>query len=61
MNDEKGKRFREKIGNKQIEEELEKKFFPKSHEKKNHEKAMKDPKIFEEQLKEKLRRCLIKK
>jgi hypothetical protein len=61
MNDQKGEKLPKKIKNEQIEEELEKKFFPKSHEKKNQEKAMKDPKIFEEQMKEKLRKCLVKK
>ncbi len=42
-------------------EELEKKFFPRSHEKKMREKMMKDPKLFEEHLKEKLRKCMVKK
>ena len=61
MNEQNGKKPPKKLKNEQIEEELEKKFFPKCHEQKNQEKAMKDPKIFEEQLKEKLRKCLIKK
>ena len=61
MNDQKEEKLPKKFKNEQIEEELEKKFFPKCHEKKNQEKAMKDPKIFEEQMKEKLRRCLTKK
>jgi hypothetical protein len=44
-----------------VSEELEKKFFPRSHEKKMREKMMKDPKLFEEHLKEKLRKCMVKK
>ena len=44
-----------------VNEELEKKFFPRSHEKKMREKVMKDPKLFEEHLKEKLRKCMVKK
>lgn len=42
------------------EEEFEEKFFPRSHERKKREKMMKEPKLFEEELKEKLCRCLIK-
>ena len=44
-----------------VSEELEKKFFPRSHEKKMREKMMKDPVLFEEHLKEKLRKCMVKK
>jgi len=61
MNDQKGEKPPKKLKNEQIEEELEKKFFPKCYARKIEEKAMKDPKIFEEQMKEKLRKCLIKK
>ncbi|MDD1673076.1 MAG: hypothetical protein LUP99_01545 [Methanomicrobiales archaeon] len=61
MKDEKGERLPEKIEFARIEEELERKFFPYTHEKKKREKAMKDPKIFEERLKERFRKCLIKK
>jgi glycine cleavage system pyridoxal-binding protein P len=60
MKDEKAKELLEKIDAASIEE-LERKLFPKSHERKNREKAMKDPKLFEEHLKEKLRKCMIKK
>ncbi len=44
-----------------VEDELERKFFPKTYEKKNREKAMKDPKVFEERLKKKLRKCIEEK
>ena len=61
MSDKKGKGLREKVEDTRIEDELERKFFPKTHEMKKQEKAMKDPAIFEEQLTEKLRRRMIKK
>jgi hypothetical protein len=61
MKDEKQKRFQDKVEDDRIKEELERKFFPVTHEKKKRERAMQDPKIFEEWLKEKLRKCLIKK
>ena len=61
MSDKKGKGLREKVEDTRIEDELERKFFPKTHEMKKQEKAMKDPMIFEEQLTEKLRKCMIKK
>jgi hypothetical protein len=61
MKDEKGKRFQNSVNDARSEEEFEKKFFPITHEKKKREKAMRDPKIFEERLKEKLLKCLIKK
>ncbi len=61
MNDKKRKGLHGRIENIGIEEELERKFFPKTHELKKQEKAMKDPKIFEERLTEKLRKCMIRK
>ena len=61
MKDEKVKKLPKIIVHAGIEEELEEKYFPKSHEKKILDKTMKDPELFEEQLKEKLRKCMIKK
>lgn len=61
MSDKKGKGLREKVEDTRIKDELEKKFFPKTRELKKQEKAMKDPKIFEEQLTEQLRKCITKK
>ena len=58
MKNTKGEKFQQIIGKSRMEEEFEKKYFPRSHKKKKQEKAMEDPKIFEEQLKEKLRKCL---
>jgi hypothetical protein len=49
-----------RIKKRKAEEEFEKKFFPRSHERKKREKVMKEPKLFEEELKKKLRKCLIK-
>ncbi len=43
-----------------IGEEIERKYFPKSHEREKREKTMKDPELFEKDLKDKLRKCLIK-
>ncbi len=60
MNNKKGEKFQQMIGKNQVKEELEKKYFPRSHAKKKQEKMMEDPKVFEEQLKEKLRKCLVK-
>jgi hypothetical protein len=61
MRDENIQNLLEKRDIARVKEELEKKFFPKSHEKKIREKVMKDPKLFEEYLKEKLRKCVTKK
>ncbi len=61
MSDKKRKGLREKVEDTRIKDELEKKFFPKTHEIKKQEKAMKDPQIFEEQLTEQLRKCITKK
>ncbi len=61
MNNKKGEKFQQMIGKNQVKEEFEKKYFPRSHAKKKQEKMMEDPKVFEEQLKEKLRKCLVKK
>jgi hypothetical protein len=44
-----------------VEEAWERKFFPRSFEKKKQEQAMRDPKLFEERLKEKLQHCMKKK
>jgi hypothetical protein len=44
-----------------VEEALERKFFPRTYEKTIREKAMRDPVLFEERLKEKLRKCMMKK
>ena len=60
MRDEKIKNLLLKRDTVRVREELEKKFFPRSHEKKIRDKAMKDPKLFEEHLKEKLRKCMVK-
>jgi hypothetical protein len=55
------KKLATKLESTRIEEELEEKFFPHTHEKKKQERAMKNPELFETQLKEKLRKCLVKK
>lgn len=61
MSDKTEKSPQKELGDIMVEEEIERKYFPKSHERKRREKAMKDPDIFEKELKEKLRKCLIKK
>jgi hypothetical protein len=50
----------DRVEKKKAKEEFEKKFFPQSLEKQQRKKIMNEPKLFEEQLKQKLRKCLIK-
>jgi hypothetical protein len=45
-----------RVEKEKVEEEFEKKFFPKSYQKKKTAQAMREPKFFEAALKEKLRR-----
>jgi hypothetical protein len=47
------------IEKKKAREEFEKKFFPRAHERKKRDEVMKEPKLFEEELKKRLRKCLI--